>query len=164
MVLECPLPMIVDADALNAMAGCSANFVKSKGPRILTPHPGEMARLTGIGIGPRPMHADERKMITLRYAREWQCIIVLKGHRTVVAAPDGKVYTNTTGNAGLAKAGSGDVLTGMIVALLAQRLKPFQAAKTAVQWHGLTAEKLAHRRELFSFTPTDLIDEIGKKC
>jgi hydroxyethylthiazole kinase-like uncharacterized protein yjeF len=158
MVLECPLPMVVDADALNALAGHTDILLKSKGPRILTPHPGEMSRLTKICVGADLVSA--RKRAALKYAHQWNCIVVLKGHRTVVASPDGKVYVNTTGNSGMATAGCGDVLTGMIAAFLAQGLTPFEAAKWGVRLHGEAGDRVAQIRGRSSLIALDIIDHL----
>ena len=159
MYRECPLPMVVDADALNALAGKVDRLKNSEAPRILTPHPGEMARLTGLS---RAVIESDRRGVALRYAKRWGCVVVLKGHRTVVASPDGKVYVNTTGNPGMAKAGMGDVLTGMIAALLAQKVLPFEAARFGVWWHGKTGDRVLKRRRIFSFTAQDIIDHTGE--
>jgi NAD(P)H-hydrate epimerase len=154
LVLECPVPMVVDADALNAMAGHTDILLKAKGPRILTPHPGEMARLTGACVAADLVSA--RKRAALKYARKWRSIIVLKGHRTVVASPDGKIYINMTGNAGMATAGCGDVLTGMIAAFLAQGLLPFEAAKWGVYLHGKAGDKIVQQTKI-SMIATDIL-------
>src|SRR5206468_2436353 len=110
----CPKPMVIDADALNILARDRRPLGRNPATKILTPHPGEMARLTDLTI--RKVQAN-RKAIALDFARQHNCVLVLKGHHTVVASPDGKIYVNRNGNAGMATAGSGDVLTGMIAAL-----------------------------------------------
>ena len=108
--------VVLDADALNAVSALLAAgeaLPRPAGSLILTPHPGEMARLTGLA--PAEIAAD-RPGVAARYAGAWGCTLVLKGHHTIVAAPDGRLWLNTTGNAGLARGGSGDVLAGMTAA------------------------------------------------
>jgi NAD(P)H-hydrate epimerase len=154
MVRECPCPMVVDADALNALAGHTDVLLKAKGPRILTPHPGEMGRLTGLN---RKEVDKDRKITARTFARQYHCVLVLKGHRTVVASPDGKIFVNTTGNSGMATAGSGDVLTGMVAAFLAQGLLSFEAAKAAVYAHGKAGDLAAKEHGKAGMIATDLI-------
>ena len=119
---------VLDADGLNAAAlllAEKAAFPHPAGELIVTPHPGEMARLTGLSAA--QINAD-REGTALRYAQAWNAVVVLKGARTVVAAPDGRVRVNPTGNPGLSRGGSGDVLAGMTAALLACRLPAYEAA------------------------------------
>ena len=160
MVRECPLPLVVDADALNALAGHTDILLKAKGPRILTPHPGEMGRL--LGLCALPIDENGRKKIALQCAHQWHSVIILKGHRTVVASPDGKVYVNTTGNSGMATAGAGDVLTGMVAAFLAQGLSPFEAAKWGVYLHGKAGDRAARKQGRAGMIASDMIEEIFK--
>ena len=157
MILMCPCSMVVDADALNAIAGHADILLQAKGPRILTPQPGEMSRLTGIG---RDQIEHDRKDVARKFARQYRCVLVLKGHRTVVASPDGKVHVNTTGNSGMATAGAGDVLTGMIAALLAQGLAPFEAARWGVYLHGKAGDAAAKAKGKAGLIAGDLIDQI----
>ncbi len=157
LVLACPWPMVVDADALNALAGCPQVLLKAKGPRILTPHPGEMLRLTGVATSDTD---KDRVRVAKGFSHKFKCVLVLKGHRTVVAGLDGAVYINTTGNQGMATAGSGDVLTGMIAAFLAQGLSPFDAAKYGVWAHGRAGDAAALRRGKTSLMATDIIERI----
>ena len=154
MVALCPLPMVVDADALNALEGHTDILLKAKASRILTPHPGEMARLTGIG---RAEIEKDRKGVAGTFARRYGCVLVLKGHGTVVAGPDGRIYVNTTGNPGMATAGAGDVLTGMIAAFLAQGLSLFEAAKWGVYLHGKAGDRMAKKHGQAGMIATDLI-------
>ena len=106
---------VLDADGLNALAGGSAGDLSLPEQTILTPHPGEMARLTGLTVA--QVQAD-RPGIAARYASQHRCVLVLKGSGTIAAAPDGRLWKNTTGNPGLSRGGSGDILAGMIAALL----------------------------------------------
>jgi NAD(P)H-hydrate epimerase len=129
-------PTIVDADALNALAALPGSFPEPHGPRILTPHPGEFARLT---------HSDtakvqsDREAMAATFARDNRLVVVLKGHRTVITDGE-RSAINTTGNSGMATGGTGDVLTGLIAALLAQGMAPFDAAHLAVHLHGLAGD------------------------
>ncbi len=133
LVARVPRPMVVDADALTALAGHLDVLKSAAGPRLLTPHPGEMARLLGGGISDVQ---DDRIERARAFAAEHGVWVALKGAGTVVAAPDGNVWINPTGNAGMAKGGSGDVLTGMVGAFLARGLPPLEALQTAVYAHG----------------------------
>jgi len=139
LVRDCPLPAVVDADGLNALAGHLEIFQGAAGPRILTPHPGEMARL----VGATPREVQSRRLETAReVATAHKVWVVLKGPQTVVAHPDGRLSLNPTGNPSLASGGTGDVLTGIIGGFLAQRLAPWDAARLGVYLHGLTADYL----------------------
>ena len=135
---EVNVPMVLDADALTALAGHTELLPKLTAPVVVTPHPGEMARLLD-----RPVHeVNARRVDVARQAAlDWQVVVVLKGAPTVVALPDGRVYVNPTGNANLATGGSGDVLTGCIAALVAQGAEPEQAALAGVFLHGRAGEK-----------------------
>ncbi len=159
LVAFCPKPMVVDADALNALAGQASILSKAKGVRILTPHPGEMARLAGVSVA---KVESNRRTIAVDFARAHKCVLVLKGHRTIVASPQGKFYINHTGNVGMATAGSGDVLTGMIAAFVAQGLKPFEAACRGVYDHGRAGDLAVKHIASVSLIATDLIECLPK--
>ena len=159
LITVCPNPMVIDADALNALARDLRPLQKNTAPKILTPHLGEMARLTGRSV--KAVEAD-RKAIALDFARQNHCVVLLKGHRTVVASPSGKVYVNRTGNAGMATAGSGDVLTGMIAALLGQGMGPFEAAKAGTYLHGKAGDLAAKARAKAGMIASDIIELIPK--
>jgi len=135
----CDKPTVIDADALNLLAKQPELIKKTAAPLVLTPHPGEMARL--MGLAPAQIQAD-RVDFARQGAREWSQVVVLKGANSLIAAPDGRVFVNPTGNAGLASGGSGDVLTGLISALLAQGVEPLKAACAGVFVHGLAADRL----------------------
>lgn len=157
---NCPLPLVVDADALNiiANAGGLSGWPQRKEATILTPHPGEMARLSGLSLA--EVQAD-RIGTAQRLAVAHNVILVLKGARTVIAQPDGTVYINLTGNAGMATGGSGDVLAGMIGALLAQGYSAVQAAAFGVYWHGTAGDRAAARRNTdASLIASDIIDAL----
>jgi len=151
------LPMVVDADGLNHLARHGEAVRQAVAPRVLTPHPGEMARLTGTA-----RHTIERRRLDAarQLARAWRCVVVLKGHRTVVADAAGRHFTNTTGNPGLATGGTGDVLAGMIASLVGQGLPLFRAACTGVYLHGLAGDLAARRRGEAGLIATDVLDTI----
>ncbi|MGG4213419.1 NAD(P)H-hydrate dehydratase [Paenibacillus sp. FSL L8-0638] len=154
-------PLVLDADALNILASAGPELEAWK-PRsaavVLTPHPGEMARLLGI-----PTAEVQRDRIThaREYARTRGVTLVLKGARTVIACPDGTAYVNTTGHAGMATGGAGDVLTGIIAGLLAQGLNASQAAAFGVYLHGAAGETAArHRQHPDSVIAGDIIEAL----
>ena len=157
MIEHYPGSMVVDADALNALAKNLEILLKAKGQRILTPHAGEMSRLTGKSIAEIEKN---RKKIALDFARQYHCVLVLKGHRTVIASAYGKVFVNTTGNVGMATAGSGDVLSGVIAAFLAQAIEPFEAARLGVYYHGKAGDRAAKVKSKASLIATDIIEQI----
>ncbi len=148
-------PMVIDADALFALAVRADGIRSCESPRVLTPHPGEFARLTG-----KLPEGTERVTAAAEFARRnpnGSLIVVLKGHQTVVT--DGQRYSlNQTGNPGMATGGSGDVLTGVITALLCQGLSPFDAARLGVHVHGLAGDLAARELGQVSLIATDLID------
>lgn len=153
---------VLDADGLNAAAQLLAEgwaFPHPAGELIVTPHPGEMARLTGLSAA--RINADRAKTAQL-YAQKWNAVVVLKGSRTVVAAPDGRVCINTTGNPGLARGGSGDVLAGMTAALLACGLPAFEAAACAVYLHGAAADRAAAHSGEYGMLPHDILPQLGR--
>lgn len=153
---------VLDADGLNAAAQLLAAgkpFPHPAGELIITPHPGEMARLTGLSAA--QINAD-REGTALRYAQAWNAVVVLKGARTVVAAPDGRVCVNPTGNPGLSRGGSGDVLAGMTAALLACRLPAYEAAACAVYLHGAAADRAAAVHGEYGMLPHDILPELGR--
>jgi NAD(P)H-hydrate epimerase len=159
VVLEqAPCPIILDADGLNALARLlptrtAGQPLRRDLPCILTPHPGEFARLCQQ---PASLPADQREPLALRFAADHRCLLVLKGHRTLVT--DGRrLYRNTTGNPGMATGGTGDVLTGLIAALVGQGLEPFQAAQLGVYLHGLAGDLARERLGEQALIATDLL-------
>ena len=152
---------VLDADALNALA---AGKYRGDLPAntILTPHPGEAARLLGLTV---PEVQADREGAAVSLAEKYHCVAVLKGHHTLVAAPGGTVWRNETGNAGLAKGGSGDILAGLTAGLLAAGLKqgrtPEDAAVCAVWLHGAAADRCAKRRSMTAMLPGDLFEDLG---
>jgi hydroxyethylthiazole kinase-like uncharacterized protein yjeF len=151
-------PAVLDADALNALAGRASVLTSCKTPPILTPHPGEMARLETDATS-QSINAD-RIGTAVRFARERGVFVVLKGARTVVARPDGSAAICPTGNPGMATAGTGDVLTGMIVGLLAQGLAPWEAACAATYLHGCAGDLASAGRGQAGLIAGDVIEHI----
>jgi hydroxyethylthiazole kinase-like uncharacterized protein yjeF len=150
-------PLVIDADALNALAGHTDILLQNKSIKILTPHAGEMARLTGLSIAGIE---KDRQSVALAFARRRKVFVVLKGHRTVIASPDGQVKINKTGNAGMAKAGSGDVLTGILAALLAQGIDPWKAVELGVYLHGKAGDLAAKTHNKAGMIATDIVANI----
>ncbi len=149
--------MVIDADGLNAFAGGEGLSPTPSAPRVLTPHPGEMARL--MGLKETADVRKDREGIAMRAAVRFGAIVVLKGHATVVT--DGEsVYVNTTGNPGMATGGVGDVLTGVIAGLLAQGLSAFGAAQLGAYIHGLAGDAVRDRVGEVSLIATDLLDAL----
>jgi len=147
-------PMVIDADGLNALAG----HLRFLPPHvILTPHPGEMARLTGKSV---KYIQTNRLAAAKKFAGEHKSILVLKGHKTVVVGSKFKAYINNTGNPGMATAGSGDVLSGMIAGFLGQGLSAFDAAKYGVYLHGLAGDLAAKEKTQLCLVASDIIDKI----
>ncbi len=151
------VPMVIDADALSALATDIKILKKNRTPKILTPHLGEMARLTGRQ---KNVIEKSRKEIAGDFAKKFHCTLVLKGHQSLVASENGEIYVNTTGNAGMATAGSGDVLTGIIAAFLAQGIPAFTAARLGVYLHGLAGDLAAKGKTKACLIATDIIETI----
>ena len=137
IVAESPAPVVLDADGLNAFAGKSELLKKRRSSLVMTPHLGELARLTGLSA---TVLEETRLDVARRFAKEWGAVLVMKGAPTVVASPTGEATVNPTGNPGMATIGMGDVLTGVISAFLAQGLAPYDAARAGVYVHGLAAD------------------------
>ena len=149
-------PLVLDADGINAVSEHIHVLYEAPCPLILTPHEGEFARLGG------DIRALGRAAAAERFAREYGCILVLKGHRTITAFPDGELFLNTTGNAGMAKGGSGDVLAGVLAALLGQGLPLKKAVPYAVWLHGRAGDLAAAKFGEYSMTPCDMIGFLGE--
>jgi NAD(P)H-hydrate epimerase len=147
-------PLVIDADGLNALSRLPPNeWPTRNGPLVLTPHPGEFARLTGLPVGDIQ---HQRQELAASFALEHELILVLKGHGTIVT--DGKrLYRNTTGNPGMATGGTGDVLTGLIAALIGQGLSAFDAALLGVWVHGRAGDLAAERVGQTALIATDLL-------
>jgi len=159
IIRRCPHPMVIDADALFALRNKLTTLSKTKVPKILTPHSGEFARI--INVSTQKIERNRRSLAEA-FALKNKCILVLKGHQTVVASHLHKTYINKTGNVSLATAGSGDVLTGIIAGLLAQGCDPFVAAKFGTWIHGKAGEMAAKKVTKASMIATDIIDQIPR--
>ncbi len=158
LVEKSEIPMVLDADALNAIAEHKFKLDGSKRTLVLTPHPGEMARLVGKSIA--QVQAD-REPLVRAYASEHQVTLVLKGWRTIVAHPDGRLGINTTGNPGLAKGGSGDILTGIVAGLLAQyKDNVAEAVEAAVYLHGLAADFAVREGNEHTLLATEVVSHL----
>ncbi len=151
---ELTMPVVLDADGINALEGDLSPLTARQAQTVITPHPGEMARLTG-------KVADEvqasRESIARSVAELTGAIVCLKGHETVVADPQGKVYVNKTGNSGMASGGTGDVLTGMIVSFIGQSIDAYSATVAAVYIHGLAGDIAADKKGQFCMTASDIL-------
>ena len=157
VIIHCPKPLVIDADALFALSGHAHILLKDKAARVLTPHSGEMSKLTKQSV--KAIEANRLKA-ACDFARRYNCVVLLKGHQTVVASPQGKTYINHTGNAGMATAGSGDVLTGMITAFLGQGMGPFDAAKFGAYFHGAAGDHAAKAKSKAGMIASDIIESI----
>ncbi len=157
LVGESPVPLVIDADGLNCLAGELEILKRCKAPVILTPHPGEMARLASATV--KDIQADR-----IARAREFSCRhkvhLVLKGANTVIAHPDGSVYINTTGNSGMASGGMGDVLTGLIAGFVTQGFTPETACHAGVFLHGAAADTLSRQIGPVGFLASEVMDRV----
>jgi len=158
LLTSLPVPTVLDADALNALAKAPAALKKLPAPLVLTPHPGEMARL--VGKSTKEVQAN-RWEIAIQFAQEHGVVLALKGAGTVVTDKSGKLWINSTGNPGMAKGGMGDALTGIVGALLAQKMAPLDATRAGVFWHGLAGDVAAEKCGERSMLATDLIEALG---
>jgi NAD(P)H-hydrate epimerase len=157
LVARSSCPVVLDADGLNAFEGRTGEFLQGGATRVLTPHLGEMARLTGetaAALEARRLEA------ALEWAVRWKSVVVLKGAPTVTASPEGTATVNPTGNPGMATAGTGDVLSGVIAALIGQGLSAYDAARLGVFVHGLAGDQLAATRGPVGFAAGDLAEAL----
>jgi NAD(P)H-hydrate epimerase len=155
-------PLVIDADGLNTIAPLPQWWSKRQGrPTVITPHPGEMVRLrSGAGLDPASEQTDEARSATaFEFARVSGTTVVLKGHRTVVCTPD-EAYVNTSGNPGMATGGMGDVLTGLIGALVGQGLSAFDAARLGVYCHGAAADQCAKQIAPIGYLAREVADAV----
>ena len=150
-------PVVIDADALNVLSSCPGMYKSIPRQSIITPHPKEFERLFG-----RSENDFERVDLALLKAKELNIYIVLKGHYTLIATPEGKGYFNSTGNAGMATAGSGDVLTGILTGLLAQRYSPLHSCLMGVYLHGLAGDIASKKISQEAIIASDIIDNLGE--
>jgi NAD(P)H-hydrate epimerase len=153
---EVEIPLLIDADGLNILASDTNLLKNATGPRILTPHPGEMSRLTGLSS---KQIQENRLEVTRDFATKHNVYVVLKGADTLVCDPEGNLAINPTGNPGMASGGMGDVLTGVIGGLLAQGLSPWQASCLGVYSHGLAADRLAEETRA-GFLASEVANEL----
>lgn len=155
-LLDLPRPLVLDADGINAVSGTMELLSVRRGRvTVLTPHEGEFLRAGG-DLTPG------REEAARRFARLHGVYLILKGHRTVIAAPDGRCAVNPTGNAGMAKGGSGDVLSGMVLSLLGQGMEPFAACCAAAFLHGRAGDLAARELGERGMTPSDLLERIPR--
>jgi len=157
ILVSASVPVVVDADGLNSLARQKSIFKEIKAPLVLTPHPGEMSRLTGISV------ADvqkDRMGVAKKFAREWGAIVVLKGAGTVIADPEGIAFLNRSGNPAMASAGMGDVLTGIIAGLLSQHYGPLEASALGVFMHGMAGDLATKELGDAGIIATDVIRKI----
>ena len=157
VITNCEKPLVIDADALNCICNKPEILKNLKAPAIITPHPGEMARL--LHSTPKAVNSN-RENTAINFAKKFGVVTVLKGAGTIIASPDGEVYINHTGNSGMATGGSGDVLSGIIGSLLAQGASPINAAAAGVFLHGTIGDLAAEKLGKISMLPTDMIDMI----
>lgn len=159
IVADCPIPLVIDADGLNALAGHTDLLKSARAPVIVTPHPGEMARLLR-----RPSSEIQADRIgaASHFSSEFGVTCALKGFRSIVAVRNGESFVNTTGNPGMATAGAGDVLTGLIAALIAQGLWPEEAARVGVFLHGLAGDLAAETMGMESLIAGDIINALPR--
>lgn len=148
---------VLDAGGLCSIADSTDVLTPAAGRLIITPHPGEMAKLLHTDV---PHILADPAKAALTAAAKWDAVTVLKGHRTLIAAPDGTLYQNTTGNAGLARGGSGDILAGMIAGYAAVGLSPLDAALCGVYLHGLAADHCAQRLSQQGMLPEDILSDL----
>ena len=153
------MPWVIDADGINNLVGFLERLRSAKTPPVLTPHPGEMARL--IGSDTASVNRD-RVGIARTFARDNRCFVVLKGARTVIASMEGKTFINPTGNAGMASGGMGDALAGILAGLLAQGLKVEDSLKLGVYLHGFVGDKEATLKGEMGLVASDLVEGLPK--
>ena len=156
LLAKCDKPLVIDADGLNLLAAESVNLREYSFPKILTPHPGEMSRISGLPVAEIE---DNRIEIARRFAQERGVTLVLKGARSIIADKDGNIYINPTGNPGMATAGMGDALAGIIGGLLAQGMSPVKAAACGTYLHGLAGDLTKQKYGPTGIITTDLLKE-----
>ena len=153
------VPMLIDADAITLVADNPEILLETKAPVVLTPHPGEMSRLARIST--EDVQAD-RIGVSLEFSSKYNAYLVLKGARSIISTPAGEIFINTTANAGMASGGMGDVLTGIIGGLLAQRLNPADACKLGVFIHGLSGDIIKEEVGEIGMIASDVANTLPK--
>ena len=157
IVSEIDKPLVLDADGINALKG---DLLKKRtGRTVITPHPGEMARLTGKDIA---AVQSNREYVAKSVAESTGIIVCLKGYKTIVASPSGEIYINTTGNSGMATGGTGDVLTGMLASFIGQGVDDYSAAVSAVYLHGFAGDIALEKKGSFALIASDLLDNLAE--
>lgn len=157
MISNAEIPLVLDADALNTVSRDLNILASIKKPVVITPHPGEMARLCGRSV---EEVQNNRIEIALEFSAKWKVITVLKGNRTIIALPSGEIFINATGNAGMATGGTGDVLTGMITGFAAQGLALKEASIIAVYLHGLAGDMVVEQKGMYGLIAGDIVEMI----
>lgn len=150
-------PVVLDADGLNALEGKAGVLKKRKDLTVITPHPGEMARLTGKDSS---YIQKNREKVAKSFSLQYNCVSILKGFRTVVANPQGNVYINETGNTGMSTAGVGDVLTGIVASLIGQGIDTYSASVIGVYFHGKAGDLAVKDKGAFSLIASDLLAKL----
>jgi NAD(P)H-hydrate epimerase len=156
LVREVRIPLVMDADGLNNLAGSAQILLERKAPVVVTPHPGEMSRLIGISID---QIQKNREGVAVQFSRKYNVVTVLKGYKTVVTDGE-RVYLNRTGNPGMATGGTGDVLTGMVASFIGQGFGVFESAQLAVYLHGLAGDMAAKKYGEVSLIATNLLESL----
>jgi NAD(P)H-hydrate epimerase len=157
IVESCPIPLVIDADGLNNLTGKTRILKDARAPVILTPHPGEMARLADTTIS---TVQQDRITCARDFAAANNVHVILKGAHTVIAHPDGQVFINPTGNAGMASGGMGDILTGIVAGLITQGIAPQQACRLGVYLHGTAADSISQKMGPYGYLAGDVVEAI----
>ncbi len=157
LILEINKPVILDADGLNAFEGREKALKRHRGPLVVTPHQGEFARLTGKS---REEIQTQKTSLVKQFAETTGAVVLLKGHRTLVISPDGELYENQSGNPGMATAGAGDVLTGMIASLVGQKIPLYAATCLGAYLHGVAGDLAAKEKGEYGLIAGDILDKI----
>ena len=150
-------PIVLDADGIIALVGNKNILHKRKASTVITPHPGEMAKLIGKDV---KYVQQNREKVASDFAKKNKIVVVLKGYKTVVASEDGETYINSTGNPGMSTAGTGDVLTGMIASFIGQGVNPYSSAAVGVYVHGFAGDLAAKVKGQISLIASDLLDKL----
>ncbi len=157
LIVKAGYPLVLDADAITAIADDPAILRKASATPVLTPHPGEMARICGCSV---PEVQRNRLEAAARFSREHNSILALKGRQTIIAAPDGRLAINSTGNPAMASGGMGDTLTGIIAGFIAQGFEPFEASCLGVYVHGAASDRVIRGVSTRGLLATDMLDEV----
>ncbi|MDD4202742.1 MAG: NAD(P)H-hydrate dehydratase [Candidatus Omnitrophica bacterium] len=159
IVPKLKVPLVLDADGLNAISTNVGLLKKRKAATVITPHLGEMARLTGKSV---KRIENFKENVAKEFAMKYNVVVVLKGYNTVIADTNGQTFINTTGNSGMSTAGTGDVLTGIIASLIGQGIHPYSAAVLGVYMHGKAGDLVAKEKGQFSLIATDILKALPR--